>query len=66
MALVRGRPGALEIALQDHVHGLKHQAALIAGDIDNPLGPQDVGALGGQNIIQPIGDLAPVKGPVEP
>ena len=66
MALVRGIPGALEIAFKDHVYGLKHQAALIARHVYNALGPQNVGALGGQDIIQPIGDLAPVQWSVQP
>lgn len=66
MALVARIPGALEIALKDHVHGLKHQAALIARDIDNALGAQDVRALGGQDIIKPIGDLAAVQWPIQP
>ena len=66
MTLVRGLPGALEIAFKDHVHGLKHQASLIACHINNALGAQDVGALGRQDIIQPIGDLAAVERPVQP
>ena len=66
MALVRGIPGALKIAFKDHVYGLKHQAALIARHINNALGAQDIGALGGQDIIEPIGDLAAVQRPVQP
>ncbi len=66
MALIRGIPRALEIAFKDHVYGLKHQAALIARHINNALGPQNVGALAGQDIIEPVGDLAPVQWPVQP
>ena len=66
MALIRGIPGALKIAFKDHVHGLKHQAALIARHINNALGAQDVGALAGQDVIEPVGDLAAVQWPVQP
>src|SRR5688572_24230428 len=38
VALVRRLPGALEVALEDHVHGLEHQAALLALDVEDALG----------------------------
>mgnify|MGYP001393569445 CR=1 FL=1 len=54
-ALVRP-PFALKIALQDHVDGLKHQAAILTGDVDDALGAQDVGPLLGQQLVEPAGE----------
>ena len=38
-------PAPLEVALQDHVHGLEHQAPVLALHVQDALGAQDVRAL---------------------
>src|SRR5258706_5306654 len=53
-------PFALEIAFEDHVHGLEDEALGIVLDVDDALGTQDVGPLFGDELGQPARDLAAV------
>ncbi len=47
------------------MHGLKDQPAILAGYVDDALGPQDVRALLAQQLVQPAGEFAPVQRPVQ-
>lgn len=47
------------------MHGLEDQAAVLALDVDDALGAQDVLALLAQQTVEPGGEFGPVHGAVE-
>src|SRR3979409_606305 len=53
MARLAVLPGPLVIALQHHVHALKHIAVVVVAEGQNPLRAQDLLALAGDQILQP-------------
>src|SRR5450756_3197313 len=48
-----GFPGALMIAVQDHVHALEHETLGIVLERQNPLAAQDARPVGGDQILHP-------------
>src|SRR5690606_24678211 len=58
-------PGLLKVAFEDHVHGLEDQTAILALNVDDALGAQDVLALLAQQAVQPGGEFSAVQRTVQ-
>src|SRR5690606_37018835 len=58
-------PGLLKVAFEDHVYGLEDQAAVLALNVDDALGAQDVLALLAQQAVQPGGEFGAVQRTVQ-
>src|SRR6201989_2062858 len=46
-------PPTLMVALEHHVHALKHVAIIVVGEGEDPLGAQDLLPLRGYEVLQP-------------